>query len=539
MKKTTLESVETCITEDSLLVNLSQNISYNTKSKVIISNSNISIVDVVNVARNGYKVEIDSQVKTNIEKSRKVVEDIIDSKKVQYGINTGFGDFANVLISKEDTKKLQHNLIISHACGVGNEFSQEIVRGIMFLRAVSLSKGYSGCRPVVIELLVNMLNSGITPVVYEKGSLGASGDLVPLAHMALVMIGEGEAYLNNQKLSGATALEIANLSPIQLMEKEGLALINGTQAMTSVGTLAVFDAHNLLKCSDIISSISLEALNGIENAFYKSIYKVRPHRGHKVTSENILRLTRDSEHLTKQGEKRVQDPYTLRCIPQIHGASKDAIQYITQVIETEINSVTDNPIIFSDDNSVISAGNFHGQPIALPMDYLAIAVAEIANVSERRIERLVNHTLNDLPAFLVKVGGLNSGFMIPQYAAASLVSENKILAHPASVDSIPSSAGQEDHVSMGTIAARKARDIVKNTTEVLAIEYLASAQALDFREKVRKGKGTDSAYKLLRDNVSQLTEDRYMKIDIDKATKLIQDGTLVAHVENKIGPLEK
>lgn len=503
-----------------------------------IDGKDVCIEDVINVARHNFKVEITSEVESRVILARDMVDSYVKSGRIEYGITTGFGKFSDIIISKEDTKKLQYNLIVSHACGVGDEFPEEIVRGMMFLRAISLSKGFSGIRKEVLGLLIEMLNRGVHPVVYQKGSLGASGDLVPLAHMSLVMLGLGDAYYKNKRMTGGEALKLAGLSPIELVEKEGLALINGTQAMTSVGTLAVYDAITLLKSSDIIGAMTLEALRGIENAFYKQVHDIRPHRGQGVTASNILKIIEGSELITKQGEIRVQDAYTLRCIPQIHGASKDAIEFVKKAIEIEINSVTDNPLIFTENDCVISAGNFHGQPIALPMDFLGIALAEIANVSERRVERLVNSQLNDFLPFLTPNGGLNSGFMIAQYAAASLVSENKILAHPASVDSIPSSANQEDHVSMGTIAARKASEILKNSAQVLAIELLASAQALYFRGDVKMGEGTRHAYLMLRDHIKPLIEDRVMQPDIAKATELILSEQLVDKVEQNIGKLQ-
>lgn len=505
--------------------------------KIVLNGNNLTIEDVARVARFGWKVELDSEAEKNAQKSRNLVDKYVSEGKVVYGITTGFGKFSDVVITGEDTKKLQRNLIISHACGVGEPLAEEIARGIMLLRANALIKGYSGARLSTIKTLVNMLNKGVTPVVYAKGSLGASGDLAPLSHMVLVMIGEGEAFYNGQRMSGKAAMEAAGIEIIELVAKEGLALINGTQVMTSVGTLAVYDAINLLKAQDIIAAMTVEGLRGITDAYYHRVHEVRPHVGQMKTAQNMLRILDGSGLTTKQGELRVQDAYTLRCIPQIHGASKDAVEYVKRIIEIEINSATDNPIILPDEERVISGGNFHGQPVALAMDFLGIAISEVANVAERRIERLVNYQLNDLPAFLTKNGGLNSGFMIAQYSAAALVSENKVLAHPASVDSIPSSANQEDHVSMGTIGARKARDIVYNASRVLGIEYLAAAQAIHFRENAKLGKGTTPAYNLIRESITPLEEDRIMYVDINKASELITSGKLVQSVEKIIGEL--
>lgn len=504
---------------------------------MIIDGQNLKIEDVVNVARNGYIVELSDEAKDRIEKARALVDRFVEEGRVEYGITTGFGKFSDVVISKDDVKKLQRNLILSHACGVGDEFDTEIVRAIMLLRANALSKGYSGVRVSTVKTLIDMLNKGVHPVIYEKGSLGASGDLAPLSHMVLVMIGEGEAYYNGERLSGKEAMEKAGIDIIELVEKEGLALINGTQVMTAVGALTVFDAVNISKTADIVASMTVESLKGITDAYYHRVHEVRPQKGQIKCAKNILTLLEGSSLTTKQGEIRVQDAYTLRCIPQIHGASKDAIEYVKKVVEIEINSATDNPLIFEDEDRVISGGNFHGQPMAITMDFLGIALSELANVSERRIERLVNYQLNDLPPFLTKKGGLNSGFMIAQYSAAALVSENKVLAHPASVDSIPSSANQEDHVSMGTIAARKARNILYNVSRVLGIEYLASSQALHFRGNVKLGVGTQKAYNLLREHIEPLNEDRIMYVDINKASSLITSGELVRTVENEVGEI--
>ncbi|MCX7883764.1 MAG: histidine ammonia-lyase [Caloramator sp.] len=506
-------------------------------NKVIIDGQNLKIEDVVNVARNGYIVELSDEAKDRIEKARALVDRFVEEGRVEYGITTGFGKFSDVVISKDDVKKLQRNLILSHACGVGDEFDTEIVRAIMLLRANALSKGYSGVRVSTVKTLIDMLNKGVHPVIYEKGSLGASGDLAPLSHMVLVMIGEGEAYYNGERLSGKEAMEKAGIDIIELVEKEGLALINGTQVMTAVAALTVFDAVNISKTADIVASMTVESLKGITDAYYHRVHEVRPQKGQIKCAKNLLTLLEGSSLTTKQGEIRVQDAYTLRCIPQIHGASKDAIEYVKKVVEIEINSATDNPLIFEDEDRVISGGNFHGQPMALAMDFLGIALSELANVSERRIERLVNYQLNDLPPFLTKNGGLNSGFMIAQYSAAALVSENKVLAHPASVDSIPSSANQEDHVSMGTIAARKSRNILYNVSKVLGIEYLASSQALYFRGDVKLGAGTQKAYSLLREHIEPLNEDRVMYIDINKASSLITSGELVRTVENEVGEI--
>jgi len=507
-------------------------------SKVIINGSNLTIIDVVNVARNGYKVEIAKEVIDKINLSRSIVDEFVDNKKVVYGITTGFGKFSDVLISKEDSRDLQRNLIVSHSCGVGEPLSDDIARAVMLLRANALVKGFSGIRLSTIEKLLEVLNSGIIPLIPEKGSLGASGDLAPLSHMVLVLLGEGEAKYNGKKMTGAEALKEAGIEPIHLTSKEGLALINGTQVMTAVGTLAAYDAINLVKLADISASMTLEALNGITDAFDKRIHEIRPHKGQLNTAENLLKIVEGSSLTSRQGELRVQDAYALRCLPQIHGASKDALNYVIDKINIEINSVTDNPIIIPEDKVAISGGNFHGQPMALAFDFLGIALSEIANSSERRIERLVNPSLSGLPAFLTPKGGLHSGFMIAQYSAASLVSENKVLAHPASVDSIPSSANQEDHVSMGTIAARKARDIIFNAMNVIAIELLSATQAIDFSDPEKLGKGTKIAYDIIRENVDKWIDDREMYKDINTVFDLVKNHVIVDSVEKVIGEIK-
>lgn len=502
-------------------------------NKVIINGNDLRLEDIVNVARNNYQVELSEEAIKRVEKSRGIVDKIVEEDRVVYGITTGFGKFSDVSISGEDCKTLQRNLIISHACGFGNSLDTDIVRTIILLRANALSKGYSGIRLSTLQTLVAMLNKGVHPVIPEKGSLGASGDLAPLSHMVLPMLGEGEAEYQGKIISGREAMNKAGIEVVQLIAKEGLALINGTQVMTAVGALALWDGINLIKSGDIAAALTVEALRGIRDAFDLRTHNIRPHEGQIETAKNILALVDGSSLVTSQGEIRVQDAYTLRCIPQIHGASKDALNYAKHKVEIEINSVTDNPIV-TEEGDVISGGNFHGQPMALTFDFLGIAMSEIANVSERRLERLINYQLNDLPAFLVKHGGLNSGFMITQYAAAALVSENKILAHPASVDSIPSSANQEDHVSMGTIAARKARDIIRNAERVVATEILAACQAIDFREDYTLGKGTKVAYESVRDVVNFIENDVVMYKEIDKVTDLLRSGELTNKVEEVV-----
>jgi len=507
---------------------------------IIIDGENLTIEDVISVARYGSSVELSKDAIEKIKESRKVVEDFVSQEKTVYGVTTGFGEFKNVFISKDQTRELQENLIKSHSVGVGKPFSEEIVRTTMLLRANSLAKGYSGVRVEIIETLCQMLNKKVHPVIPEKGSVGASGDLAPLSHMTLVLMGEGEAFYNGKRMGGKEAMKLAGIEPITLSSKEGLALNNGTAVMTAIGALALYDAENILKCADISAAMTLEALFGIDKAFDERIHKLRPHSGQIKCAENIRKLIKNSEILSHKHHEKVQDAYSLRCIPQVHGASRDAINYVRKVLETEINSATDNPLIFTDPPEALSCGNFHGQPIAISMDLLGIALSEIANISERRIARILDPHLNEgLPAFLIPrdKGGLNNGYMMAQYTAAALVSENKVLAHPASVDSIPTSANQEDHVSMGTIAARKAREILKNVENVIAIEFLCASQGMDFRLPSKGGQGARIAHEYIRKYIPHLDKDRILYPEINQVRELIHNGDLLRKVEDKIGKL--
>lgn len=507
---------------------------------IFIDGYSLTIEDVVQVARFGAKVELVEEAKEAMLKSRRYIDKCIEEGQVIYGVNTGYGKFSDVAISPDELEELQRNLIYADAVGIGRHFDTEIVRVMMLLRANAIAKGFSGVFIETAQTLVDMLNKGVHPLVREKGSVGASGDLCPLAHMVLVMMGEGEAEYKGTNMSGAEAMKLADIKPVVLKAKEGLALINGTQAMMGPAVLAVYDAEMIMKSADIVGMLTVEALEGITDAYDPRIHLARPHKGQINVAKNLLRIGEGSKLTTRQGEKRMQDAYTLRCMPQIHGGSRPAIEYVKGVIEVEINSATDNPLIFPDgDNPAIySGGNFHGQPVAIAMDTLGIAMAEFANVSERRIERLVNPQLSGLPGFLVKKGGLNCGFMVPQYAAAAVVSENKILAHPASVDSIPTSANQEDHVSFGTIAARKCREIIKHGQYVLGIELLCASQAVDFKDPALLGKGSSKAYKTIRDEVTFMESDRIIYPDMDKAAEIISSGRLVKAVEDEIGLLD-
>ncbi|MDY5389573.1 MAG: histidine ammonia-lyase [Cloacibacillus porcorum] len=506
--------------------------------EIVLNGKDLTLESLIRITRNGAQVCASLEAMEDVKKSRALVEELVAGGRPMYGINTGFGRFSEVAIPEEDINLLQIKLILADAAGVGAPLPTDVVRGMLVMRANSLLNGFSGVRPVVINTILDMLNRGVHPVVPEKGSVGSSGDLCPLAHMVLPMIGLGEAEYNGVVMEGAEAMAKAKIPLIELKAKEGLALINGTQCMTSVAAHALADAITLKKTADIVGALTVESLRGIKNAYDPRIQDVRRHSGQREAAENMLRLLEGSEYVTTQGELRMQDSYSLRCIPQIHGASRLAIDYVASVVENEINAVTDNPIVLVDTGDVFSGGNFHGQPVAIAADTLGIALSELGNISERRIAKLIDPALNHgLPAFLVKHGGINCGFMIPQYAAAALVSENKVLAHPASVDSIPTSAGQEDHVSMGTIGARKAAQILENVRMVLGIELMCAAQALDLQEKRKLGAGTEAAYKVIRGAVEFMEEDRVFYKDQKLAAELIADGTLVKAVEEAVGTL--
>ena len=506
------------------------------KKVVTITGETLSLWDLHTVCYHDTPVVLDEQARQRILASRKTVDDLVDQGKVVYGITTGFGKFSDVRITNDECKTLQRNLIITHAVGAGEPFSRAVSRGIMLLRVNNLAKGFSGARLEVVETLIAMLNRGVTPVIPQKGSLGASGDLAPLSHMVLPMIGLGEAEFQGLQLPGAEAMARAGIPVIELVAKEGLALINGTQAMTSAGGLTMFDALDMMEAANIAAALTYEAHRGVVDALAERVHTVRPHWGQLETAKMLRTYLEGSQNVTRQGQIRVQDRYSLRCTPQVHGASWDAIRYVEDRVETEMNAVTDNPIIFSDTMEGISGGNFHGQPMALSFDFLGIALSELANISERRIESLVNPSISGLPAFLVRNGGLNSGFMIVQYTAAALVSENKVLAHPASVDSIPSSGNQEDHVSMGTIAARKAQDILGNLRRVLAMELMCACQAIDLQDGGDKlGKGTKAAYDAVRRVCNMLEEDRPLYEDINRCESLLRDGRLLDAVREACG----
>jgi histidine ammonia-lyase len=502
----------------------------------------ITIEELVSVARDHTEVSLSREAVTRVENTSGLISKWINEKKVIYGITTGIGAMCNIIISGKDARMLQENILKSHAAGIGPSFSEDVVRTIMALRVHDLSMGYSACRVETIRYLLAFLNKGVRPIIPEKGSVGASGDLAPTAHLGLVLIGKGEAVFKGERLSGAEVLNRIGLSPLRLEPGEGLALINGTQVMTAIGVLVVHDAVRLSKLADIACAMTLEVLMGSNSEFDPLIHQVRPHPGQGITAENMRRLTAESEIIASHaGCARIQDAYTLRCSPQIHGASKDAVAHARKVIDIEINSSTTNPLIFSEIEDIRLGGNFHGQPVAMAADYLSMGLAEFGSVSERRIERMVNPQLSELPAFLVKNGGLNSGYMIGQYAAAALVSENKVLAHPACVDSIPTSANKEDHVSMGSIAMRQTREILTNVEHIIAIELLCAAQAYDLlteNKPMEGGLGTREAYKVIRQHVPYMAEDRELYIDIESIVKIMRSGEIVSAVEKAIGKIK-
>lgn len=471
---------------------------------------------------NHQKIELSSAASERILTNRSYLDAILKSGNTYYGINTGFGSLCNVRINDDALSQLQENLVCSHACGMGDEVPQEIVRWMLLLKIHALSKGYSGVRKDIVTQLIAYYNAGITPVVYELGSLGASGDLAPLAHLSLPLLGKGDVYYKGNKVPAAKALADAGLQPMSLAAKEGLALLNGTQFMSSYAVWCLIATRRLVAWADAIAALSADGFNAKSEPFRHSIHRVRPHKGQIETAQNMLALLAGSE--MQQDEKpQVQDPYSFRCIPQVHGASKDAIDHIIKTVEIEINSVTDNPIVFHDDDAIISGGNFHGQPLALHLDFLAIALSELANISERRTYLLVSGQ-RGLPPFLAPDAGLNSGFMIAQYTAAAIVSQNKQLCTPASVDSIVSSNGQEDHVSMGANAATKMYRVVKNVQRVLAIELLTAAQAIDIRRPKQTSPTLEGIMKRLRSRVGFMDKDRILHDDLIAAEQLLDEA---------------
>jgi histidine ammonia-lyase len=515
------------------------------REKLIIDGKSLTLEQIEFFLKNNPEVALSKEAKASVAKGRKLIDKWTSEDEVIYGVTTGFGEFANVKISQSDIETLQENLIKSHSVGAGDPLPPFIIKTMMLLRANALAKGHSGIRLETLELLLKMMNLNIIPFIPSRGSVGSSGDLAPLAHLTLAMIGMGEAqkfeniWENFEKKKvkpSGRLLRKYGLNPIRLKAKEGLALINGTQMMTAFASYICIRAKKLIKIADIAAALSHEALRGTDKAYDLRLHRLRPYKGQIQSAKNMLSLIKNSEirksHL--KNDPRVQDSYSIRCIPQIHGASRDAVEFVCKQISTELNSVTDNPLIFPDDGDHLEGGNFHGQPVALVLDFMKIALAELANVSERRIERCVNGSLSGLPRFLTPKGGLNSGLMIAQYTAASLVSENKTLAHPASVDSIPTSANQEDHNSMGSIAALHCYQILKNVETVLAIELLTASQGLEFLKPLKPGKGTATAYNLIRSKIKPLVRDRVLHDDVQKALELIRSDALLNEVESKI-----
>ena len=505
---------------------------------IMIDGHSLTLDTFVDVARRGAPVELTESAREAIRASRELAEKIGASKRVAYGITTGFGDFATVAVPEEMSNQLSNNLVLSHCTGTGEPYEIEEVRGMMLLRANALCAGVSGVRLVLVEKLVELLNKGVTPVVPQKGSLGASGDLAPLSHMGLVLLGRGEAYYEGEVLPGAEALKRAGIEPLAtLVSKEGLGITNGTCAMTSVGALHLYDTIQAAQLADVISSLTLTALTGQLDAFQERMHVVRGQLGQIKVAKNLRMLTDGCEILKNSQGDRVQDAYALRCIPQVHGAVRDALEFVKSKVDIELNAVTDNPLMFLEDEAVISGGNFHGEPMALPFDFLGIACSEIASMSERRIERMVNAALsNGLTPFLTINGGINSGFMIVQYSAASMASENKVFAHPACVDSIPSSANQEDFVSMGTTAARKAGLILENTGSVLAMELLTACQAIDIRRRLgTHGEGLSPVQEAIYNHVREVVDfyevDREISPDIKKLEVMIRSEELIRIIE--------
>ena len=500
-----------------------------TDRRLLLDGETLSLEEIRDVARGGVHVELAPKALARVERARALVDRVAAGEAAAYGINTGFGTLAEVRIDRKDLRTLQRNLLLSHAAGVGTPLPVPEARALLLLRCNVLAKGYSGIRPRTLQLALDMLNRGVIPVVPERGSVGASGDLAPLAHLALVLIGEGEAFVGTERLPGRAALARAGLEPVVLEAKEGLALVNGTQAMCAVGALALLRGEALTEVADLAGAMTLEGLLGSHRPFIPPIQAVRPHPGQTAVAEHLRALLRDSEIVVSHADcSKVQDPYSLRCMPQVHGAVRDGLSYGRRVLSIEVNSATDNPLVFPGEDLIVSGGNFHGQPVSLALDVLAIACTQLSAISERRVEQLVNPALSGLPPFLAKNSGLNSGFMIAQVTSAALVAESRVLSHPASVDSIPSSAGREDHVSMGMTAALKARQVVEFTRSCLAVEVLVAAQALDFRKPLRAGRGVAAAHAAVRQVVPSMEEDREIHRDIEAVSALIDSGELLA-----------
>jgi len=500
-------------------------------SLVLIDGDTLRLEEILQVAREEATIELAPSALERVERSRALVEQVAAGDEPAYGINTGFGTLAEVRIDRKDLRALQRNLLLSHAAGVGPPLPIPEARALLLLRINVLAKGFSGIRVPTLSLAVEMLNRGVVPVVPERGSVGASGDLAPLAHLSLALIGEGEAFYRGRRVRARQALAEAGLAPVVLEAKEGLALVNGTQAMCAVGALALLRSEALAEVADLAGAMTLEGLLGSHKPFLPEVQRVRPHPGQIASAEMLRRFLADSELVLSHANcSKVQDPYSLRCIPQVHGAAREGISFARRILEVEVNAATDNPLVFTESAAIVSGGNFHGQPVSLGLDVLAMALTQLATISERRVEQLVNPSLSGLPPFLTRNSGLNSGFMIAQVTSAALVAESRILCHPASVDSIPSSAGREDHVSMGMTAALKARQVAEHTRSCLAIELLAAAQAIDMRLPLKAGRGVRSAHQLIRSRVPPMESDRELHVDIEAVQQLIDSGALLRAV---------
>ncbi len=498
---------------------------------VQLDGSSLTLAQIQEVGFSRAQVELAPHAIARVDGSRALVEKMAASDVPTYGINTGFGTLSEIRIDKKDLRELQRNLILSHAAGVGTPLPVGEARALLLLRANVLAKGYSGVRRSTLQLALDMLNRGVSPIVPERGSVGASGDLAPLAHLALVLIGEGEAMFDGQRVPGRVALERAGLVPVVLEAKEGLTLVNGTQAMCAVGVPALLRADDLAELFDVSGAMTLEGLLGSHKPFVAEVQDVRPHQGQKACAAHLRQVLAGSELVATHAHcAKVQDPYSMRCMPQVHGAAREGLAFARRILEVEVNAATDNPLVFTETESIVSAGNFHGQPVSLALDVVSMALTQLMSISERRVEQLVNPALSGLPAFLAKNSGLNSGFMIAQVTSAALVAESRILCHPASVDSIPSSAGREDHVSMGMTAALKARQVVGHAVYALAIELLVAAQALDLRLPHKPGVGAAAAHQLIRSKVPHMEKDRELHKDISAVAALIDSGELLGAV---------
>ena len=514
---------------------------------LLLDGHSLTVDDVRRLSSPGMHIALSPAARKRMRASRTLVDAWVERGDTIYGVTTGFGELATVRIGHENLSQLQLNLIRSHSAGTGDPLPMTVVRAMMVLRLNALAKGFSGIRVATAEFLSRMYNHGLIPVIPSRGSVGSSGDLAPLSHLVLAMIGEGEVVYGGRVMPAARAMKLSRMRPPVLAAKEGLALVNGTQMMSAVGCIAASMAAELCKIADVSGAMSVEALKGSDTPFDDRIHALRPHPGQRASAANLRKLMAGSEirESHRFGDPRVQDAYSLRCIPQVHGATRDAVRNAAAVLDIEINSATDNPLIFPSDGVHLEGGNFHGQPVAFALDFLAIALAELASISERRIERLVNGNLSNLPKFLTENGGLNSGLMLAQYTAASLVSENKVLCHPASVDSIPTSANQEDHNSMGSVAAHKLLQVLKNVRAVLAIELMVAAQGLDLArphpksgKPMRSGKGIEAAHREIRARIPRLREDRVLARDIEEAVRMLEDGSLLAEVERSAGRLK-